>query len=145
ASLERVPSARKVEVGGWLVERLTKHAEGEFSWWALGRLGARVPFSGSAHNVVPRAVAEEWLGHVLALDWRACDPAPFAATQLARMSGDRERDLPEEVRETVARRLESHGAPASWVRMVREVAALEAADERRIFGESLPPGLSLVE
>ena len=29
--------------------------------------------------------------------------------------------------------------------MVREVTELEAADERRIFGESLPPGLALVE
>ena len=155
ASLERVPSARKVEVGGWLIEGLKrsparggprdKQGEGELSWWAIGRLGARVPFSGSAHNVVPKEVAEEWLGHVLALDWRASDLAPFAATQLARMSGDRQRDLPEEAREAVARRLEAHGATESWVRMVREVAALEAADERRIFGESLPPGLSLVE
>jgi molecular chaperone DnaK (HSP70) len=144
-SLERVPVERKVELGGWLVERLTKHGERESSWWALGRLGARVPFSGSAHNVVPKGVAEEWLAHVLALDWTAVDPAPFAATQLARASGDRQRDLDEALREKVAARLTAHGAPESWVRMVREVTKLEAADERRVFGESLPPGLSLVE
>ncbi len=145
ASLERVPAARKVEVGGWLVERLTRHDEGDFSWWALGRLGARVPFHGSAHAVVPKDIAETWLGHVLALDWKAVDPAPFAATLLARMSGDRERDLDAALREEVASRLETHDASQSWVRMVREVTKLEAADERRIFGESLPPGLSLVE
>ena len=140
-----MPAARKVEVGGWLVERLTRHDEGDFSWWALGRLGARVPFHGSAHAVVPKDIAETWLGHVLALDWKAVDPAPFAATLLARMSGDRERDLDAALREEVASRLEAHDASQSWVRMVREVTKLEAADERRIFGESLPPGLSLVE
>jgi molecular chaperone DnaK (HSP70) len=145
ASLERVPAERKVEVGGWLLERLTRHDEGDYSWWALGRLGARVPFFGSAHNVVAREVAEEWLEHVLEVDWVESDNAAFAATVLSRMSGDRQRDLPEELRERVAKRLEAHQAPESWVAMVREVTALEAADERRIFGESLPPGLSLVE
>ncbi|MCZ7687082.1 MAG: hypothetical protein M5U28_53390 [Sandaracinaceae bacterium] len=145
ASLERVPAERKVEVGRWLVERLTEHGEGDSSWWAVGRLGARVPFYGSAHAVVPREEAESWLGRVLALDWKRVDPAAFAATQLSRMSGDRQRDLSDELREQVAARLEAHGAPASWVRMVREVTRLEAADERRIFGESLPPGLVLVE
>lgn len=145
ASLERVPSDRKVEVGRWLVERLTEHGEGDSSWWAVGRLGARLPFYGSAHAVVPREEAETWLARVLALDWKRVDPAAFAATQLCRMSGDRQRDLSDELREQVAARLEAHGAPASWVRMVREVTRLEAADERRIFGESLPPGLVLVE
>ncbi len=145
ASLERVAAERKVEIGGWLLERLKKHGEGDSSWWAVGRLGARVPFYGSAHNVVPRAVAEEWLQHVLALEWRNVDPAPFAATQLCRMSGDRERDLDASLREQVAVRLRAIGAPESWIRMVRELTKLEAADERRIFGESLPPGLSLVE
>jgi hypothetical protein len=29
--------------------------------------------------------------------------------------------------------------------VVQEVARLEAADERRLFGESLPPGLVLVD
>ncbi|HJL17474.1 MAG TPA: Hsp70 family protein [Sandaracinaceae bacterium LLY-WYZ-13_1] len=145
ASLERVPAERKVEVGGWLVERLTEHDEGDYSWWALGRLGARVPFFGSAHNVVPSDVAEEWLGHVLEVDWAQSNDAPFAATVLSRVSGDRQRDVSEASRERVAERLEAHQAPASWVEMVREVTELEAADERRIFGESLPPGLALVE
>jgi molecular chaperone DnaK (HSP70) len=145
ASLERVPAARKVEVGGFLIERLTKHGEPDSSWWAVGRLGARTPFYGSAHNVVPKEVASEWLERALALDWRKVDPAPFAAAQLARMSGDRERDLDADLRERVAERLSAQAAPPSWVRMVREHTKLEAADERRIFGESLPPGLSLVE
>ena len=71
--------------------------------------------------------------------------ATFAVTLLCRKTGDRQRDVSDEVREDVIARLEAHQAPASWITMVREVAELEAADERRIFGESLPPGLVLVE
>jgi hypothetical protein len=145
ASLERVPAERKVEVGKWLLERLATKTEGDHSYWAVGRLGARVPFYGSAHNVVHKNIAAEWLARVLALDWRTIDAAPFAAAQLARMSGDRTRDLETELRAEVARRLSAHGAPESWVKMVSEHTTLEAADERRIFGESLPPGLSLLE
>jgi molecular chaperone DnaK (HSP70) len=145
ASLERVPAARKVEVGRWLLERLEKPRELDTSWWAVGRLGARVPFHGSAHEAVPKTEAEAWLERVLALDWQAVEPAAFAATLLARKSGDRTRDIDEELALTVGRRLQAHGAPATWVVMVQEVAQLEAADERRMFGESLPPGLVLVD
>ncbi len=144
-SLERVPAERKVELGRWLLTRLAKHDEGDFSWWALGRIGARVPFYGSAHEVVPRDVAEAWLEAVLAVDWAESDNASFAATVLSRMSGDRERDLDEALRAKVAARLEAIDASPSWVAMVREVTTLEEADERRLFGESLPPGLVLVE
>lgn len=144
-SLELVSAARKVEVGGWLVTRLTEHDEGDYSWWAVGRLGARVPFHGSAHNVVPVDVATEWVEELIDVDWSQSENAAFAATLLCRKTGDRQRDVSDEVREDVIARLEAHQAPASWITMVREVAELEAADERRIFGESLPPGLVLVE
>ncbi len=145
ASLERIGADDKQRIGGWLLERLQKHGEGSFAWWALGRIGARVPFYGSAHTVVPRATAEQWLGEVLRLDWRATEPAALAAMQLARASGDRQRDLDEGLRAEVVRRLEAHGAPAVWVTLVREPTRLEADTAQRVLGESLPPGLELVE
>lgn len=144
ASLERIPASDKARLGDWLIERLTRHGENPSSWWAIGRIGARVPFAGSAHNVVPRAKAEAWLQSVLALDWSKVEPAAFAAAQLARRSGDRERDLDEALRTEVAARLQAANAPESWVRMVNEVVELEATEESRILGESLPPGLRLV-
>ncbi len=144
-SLEHLPPARKAEVGGWLVMRLGHANENVQTWWAVGRIGARVPFYGSAHNVVGRSHAEAWLARALEVDWKRVPQASFAATLLARASGDRERDVDTTTRLEVARRLEAAGAPASWVHMVREVMHLEAADERRIFGESLPPGLRLLD
>jgi DNA-K related protein/Hsp70 protein len=144
ASLERVPAERKVELGERLLERLKKPAENHQGWWAVGRIGARRPFYGSAHSVVPAPVAVRWLETVLALDWRKVEPAAFAAVQIARMTGDRSRDLPGEVRSDVVKRLESGHAPTSWIAMVRETVELDDADEGRVFGESLPPGLKLI-
>ena len=57
------------------------------------------------------------------------------------MSGDRSRDLPPDLREQVARRLDAARAPASWAAMVRDAVQLDEADQRRSFGEALPPGL----
>lgn len=144
AALERLSAARKAEVGEWLLERLRKPSENPQTWSAVGRLGARVPFYGSPHTVVPQDVAVRWLQRLLELDWKKVAPAPFAAALIARLSGDRARDLDPEMRGQVAARLEAAKAPASWSRMVREVVELEEADERRVFGESLPPGLKLI-
>ncbi len=144
ASLERVPVMHRIEVGKWLLERLQRPAEKAHTWWALGRVGARESLYGSAHNVVPADIAAQWLDVVLGLDWKAVEPAAFAAAQIARMTGDRSRDLPLDLRTGVARRLEAIKAPQTWITMVREAAQLDESDQRRSFGESLPPGLKLI-
>jgi hypothetical protein len=143
--LERLPAARKIELGELLLARLARKGESPQLWWAVGRLGTRVPAYGSAHDVVPASTAAAWLEQVLALNWKAVAPAAFAATLLARLSGDRERDVDENLR--------AAGAPAvagrqitgfAWLRMVEEVVELDEADAGRVFGEALPPGLRLV-
>ena len=144
AMLEQLPGAHRADTGRWVLERLQRPNENPQTWWALGRLGARVPLYGSAHTVVPPDVASEWLQVLLALDWKTVEPAAFAATQIARMSGDRARDLAPELREAVARRLSTLHAPATWITLVREAVQLDEADQKRSFGEALPPGLRLV-
>lgn len=143
-SLEQVPAERKIEVAGWLLARLRKPSENIQSWWAVGRLGARRPFYGSAHHVVPAEIAVTWVEAILALDWKKVEPAAFAAAQIARMSGDRSRDLPDEIRAAVVQRLAAASAPQSWIAMVREAVDLDVADEGRVFGEALPAGLKLI-
>lgn len=144
AVLERLPAASKTELGQWLLQRLAKPGEPAGSWWALGRIGGRVPWHGSAHNVVPTSQAEAWLEQVLRRDFRKEAPAAFAAALLARMSGDRERDIDAGLRQRVIDALRAARAPESWLAMVAEVQALSEADEQRLFGEALPPGLKLI-
>ncbi|BCZ79496.1 Hsp70 family protein [Paraburkholderia terrae] len=144
ASLERISVERKIALAQNLLERLRKPSENHQTWWAIGRIGARLPFYGSAHGVVPPDIALPWLEAVLALDWKKVEPAAFAAVQLSRMTGDRSRDLPDAARETVIRRLETLGAAPAWIQMVRETVGLDEADTGRVFGESLPAGLKLI-
>jgi molecular chaperone DnaK (HSP70) len=142
-SLERVGPERKVAVGEALLARIAAEGPSPHALWALGRLGARVPFHGSVHQVVPAAAAGEWVRRLLATEVdRAALAFPLA--QLARRSGDRERDLPDALRAEVAAVLAGAGAGADELRAVEEVAEVSAQEEQRIFGESLPPGLSLV-
>ena len=144
ASLERLPAEFKIEAGDWLLGQLGASAAGGPGWWALGRLGARQPLYGSAHQVVPPEAAARWLEALLALDWKAIGQAAFAASQIAALTEDRARDLPEALRETVAARLEAINASASWISQVRLAVGLDKADRRHAFGEALPPGLTLL-
>lgn len=144
ATLERLPAARKVEVGTWLLERLQTASESLQTWWAVGRLGARVPFYGSVHNVVPVEIASNWLHIVIKLDWKKNKIAAFAATMLSRMSGDRERDIQPQLRDQIVQSLQAAKSPASWVTLVQRTTELQEADERSMYGESLPPGLRLI-
>jgi molecular chaperone DnaK (HSP70) len=149
ASLERIPGAYKAEVGAWLLKRLQKAGKKEEAadtntLWALARVGARQPFHGSAHEVVDSATVAEWLAVLLALDWKKAEPAAFAAAHLARMTGDRSRDIADELRATILARLKAVGAPPLWQAMVSEVTQLDETATRRMLGEALPPGLKLI-
>ena len=123
---------------------MRRAARDTWTLWAIGRIGARTPFYGSAHGVVPVETAAAWLDALLALDWKRVDGAAAAAANLARLSGDRARDLPLESRERVIARLEAIQAPASWIARVRDVVPLDEAGERGVFGEALPLGLKLI-
>jgi molecular chaperone DnaK (HSP70) len=156
ASLERIPSAYKAEIGDWMMGELAKapklaakdaaKAMALYTryLWALGRVGARRPFHGSAHDVAPAETVEGWLQELLKLDWRKIEPAGFAAAHLARMTGDRARDINDALRAEIVVRLEAANAPPSWAAMVREVVQLDQASEQRMLGEALPPGLKLL-
>src|SRR5262249_39551865 len=64
ASLERVPIARRVTLGEWILEKTWVDDDPRL-WAALGRIGARVPLYASAHHVVPARTAEAWLERLL--------------------------------------------------------------------------------
>jgi len=143
ASLERVPPGRKREVGEAMLERIGREGPAPHLLWAIGRLGARVPFHGSGHACVGPGVAEAWIERLAALPVKRPDLV-FPVAQLARMSGDRARDVGPEARDLALRVLAEARAPDALARPVREAVALEAADEQRIFGEGLPAGLKVV-
>ncbi len=144
ATLERLPVDKKTQLGEWLLKRLEKSSEPSQTWWAVGRIGARVPFHGSIHNVVSVEVVSTWLTTMLNEDWKKNPHIGFAATLMARMSGDRTRDIDGSLRQHIIEKLKTSKAPASWLEMVEQVKELDEKEEKQIFGEALPPGLKLI-
>ncbi len=153
AALERIPADYKAEIGVWLLGKLPQkgdkvkghdQAQAARVLWALGRIGARQPFYGNAEDVVAPEIVAIWLETMLALDWKRIDAAAFACAHIARMSGDRARDVASALREHIIARLTASASAPSWIAMVREVVELDLADQRRMLGEALPPGLTLI-
>jgi len=144
ASLEHLDPTEKIELGNWLSERLHHPATAAGPWtWALGRVGVRVPVYGSGHRTVPADQAAVWLSSLLAKGLQCVDGSAFAAVQLGRLTGDRSRDLSEEIRAQTLVALQAAHAPADWLRTLTEVVPLAAADEARALGDTLPHGLRL--
>ncbi len=144
AVLEQARPADKVAGGAQLLAQIQQDQSNEYLFWALGRLGARVPVQGSAHTVLAPEVVGEWLTVICDLNWQKVKGAALAATLMARLSGDRVRDIDPSLREKVLKRLKTAQVPPSWVTMVSEVTSTDAADEQYIVGEALPPGLKLL-
>ena len=145
ASCERLAAGTKAELGAVLVGPVAKGKATDAEFWALGRLGARAPFSGPLNCVVPRKTVEAWVEQILEREWRKPEGAQFTCVQLARYVGDRERDLDEGLRRRLAERLRSLPRGERAARLVVEYVPLETQERARIFDESLPVGLQISE
>lgn len=144
AAMEAVPWQYRQEMGQWMLQRLQRPDETVQTWWAIGRLAARQSLAANAHLVMPPEAAQEFVHATLAQDWRKNETAMFAAVQMARMTGDRARDLPDALRAQVLEKMRAAGAPARWQELVERVVPMEAQDQQRSLGDSLPPGLVLL-
>lgn len=144
ATLEHLPALDKADLGRWLLSRLRDPDAPKIPWtWALGRLGARVPLRGSVHQTIDPTLAQEWLDSLFHAHLQGVEGALFAITQIARLTGDRSRDLDDSTRHRVLDLLRSQPSPPSWQTMVSEVSTLDHADEARLLGDTLPVGLTL--
>lgn len=141
-SMEHLSASDKAWLGQLISDRIREQRPSGGPWaWSLGRLGARAPLYGSAHNVVPTVAALEWI-HLLA-EARSLEGGGFALAQIARRTGDRLRDFDEPVRAKVIEILADRPGSSSFIPMVEEIGDLKSADEARVFGETLPLGLQL--
>jgi hypothetical protein len=143
ASLERVSVSAKRHMGEAILRGIEAGQEPPQALWCLGRLGARTLVHGGIETVVPTDRVERWIEQLLALPEKKREHYPLALTLLARMTGDRSREIDPALRRKVLERLGRGKAQASQLRMVREVVVDEPID-RCMLGEALPPGLRLL-
>lgn len=145
ASLEHLEVEDKVLLATWFLSKAINHNQFEQAhWWAMGRLASRTPLYGSQHNVVPREQAEQWLPKLLEQNWQKEPMIAFAAVMICRKTGDRLFDISDDYRKQVLAKLKQSKVPESWVSLVEEVKELSESESKRIFGDALPNGLTLV-
>jgi len=145
-SLELLPLAIKRELGRLVLDLLPKRkleALRPALLWTLGRLGARQPLYGPLNTVLDRAEVQRWLERIWEVDELDATASTFAVMLLARRTGDRYRDLDDEIRERAIGWLEIRNSPRHLVDLVANVGRLDEVEQGRLFGESLPKGLRL--
>ncbi|HHK8421747.1 Hsp70 family protein [Vibrio parahaemolyticus] len=145
ASLEHLEVEDKVLLATWFLSKAINQNQFEQAhWWAMGRLASRTPLYGSQHNVIPREQAEQWLPKLLEQNWLKEPMIAFAAVMICRKTGDRLFDISDDYREQVLTKLKQSKVPESWVSLVEEMKELSESESKRVFGDALPSGLTLV-
>jgi hypothetical protein len=143
ASLEHLPSDVRVELGEEILARVEEEPGNKSFTWALGRLGARVPFYGPLNCVVPADAATRWAASLLALPEMTAHVAT-AVSQLAARTDDPLRDVEPQFRQEAVRLLQEAGVSDDLLEGLRAYVPRSRAAAVRIFGESLPEGLRLL-
>lgn len=144
ANFERLPAEKKVHLGSMLIEKIDRRKPRPQDFWALGRFGARIPFYGPLDQVVPSSHAITWIDRLLTMNLPASEALARSFVQLARLTGDRERDIPEEKRNYLTGWLDQlpHGDRLKEA-LTNPETALLSQEQDWVFGESLPTGLVL--
>jgi hypothetical protein len=144
ASFERLPSETKVEIGRQLLDKFGKQPPSSRELWALSRLGSRKAVNGPLDRLVPPAEAVAWLQTLLSLDLQPTEHLAYCLVLLAQRTGDRARDVPEEIREQILRWLAQLPDTDRFRELLMNAeSSFDQREQAWIMGESLPAGLVL--
>lgn len=143
ASLEYLPVTIRTSLGNDVFARVRKNLD-DLRWvWPLARLGARIPFSGPLSCVLSPDAVAPWITFLL----QRVEMTPevtSAIVQLARRTGDTDRDIADDLRKQVLRALKDAGVAPDSIRPIDKFVPPDRADAVRSFGDSLPRDLRLV-
>ncbi len=144
SGLERLDVRDKIRLGRTLLAEACRANAWNGALWALSRIGARQPLYGPANKTVPPAEVWSWI-NTLKKKELAGKHLIECVVSLARLTGDRSRDLASSALEEIDVWLEVIGATPEQRRPLREVVEIKGADRSSAFGESLPEGLLIGE
>ena len=142
ANMERLPIDIKQQLGRQLLGKFKGGKPNPKELWAFSRLGARMPFHGPLDKVVSSREVSSWLNTILTRGPEASEALAHALVQLARSTGDRERDLPEIDKDILLEWLDNVPNGDQYKDLINNPeSALGKKEQEWIFGEALPPGL----
>ncbi len=147
ASLERLDTGIKQSLGEALLQQLKRPPLGPHLFWSLTRLGARSLFYGPLNTILHPEIVEKWLKQILEYqpqNEHEHIARAFAMAQFGRLTGQRALDIDQDLRETIKEFFAKHTFSEEWNRMLSEVTINQSEEYTRLFGESLPVGLRLM-
>lgn len=145
ASMELLPLHNKIELGNALISRIQQGQSGENEFWSLGRIGARIPFYATIDTVVSPAIATRWIEAILNINASSQDSFVAALAQLGAKTSDHTRDISDSLRKRIIAKIQEIGKQLYLIENLENYLPAEERDATRIFGESLPLGLKLLE
>jgi len=143
ANLELISADDRANWGRFLLDQLSPKKSRPQYWWAISRLGAREPLYGPIDRTISAAETGSWIQSIMAKNWRNPKPVGIALSQLARLTGDRKRDLGPDVLKHVIEWLGPYDWSGPCIRILKEIAPIARQEESTLFGESVPPGIVL--
>ena len=143
ANLERLYVKDKIQWGRLLLSKMHPSQVRPQHFWALARIGARELLYGPADRVVPAKEVTKWIDDLLSREWRQVTLVGNALVQLARKTGDRTRDLDQQVIKRLLDWLSQQAEIAEQKRYLQEVIPIARQEEQALYGDSLPAGIVL--
>lgn len=145
SSLERASTEKRTQLGNTLVKQFASGKVSEATAWSFGRLASRVPLYAEAETVLRAEQVEKWFSRLAELDWSRpkYDHLGKAFYLASRCAADPQHDLSEAIRTKVRVKLLACGFTDEELFPLQTYTPLRPADERMLFGESLPLGLRL--
>ena len=140
ANFERLPVETKVALGRLLLENIRNVKPKPQELWAISRLGARVPFYGPLDRVIPAKEVADWLESLCSSGLQPSAELGQAIVQLARRTGDRERDLPQQDLERALQWLERLSDAQRFIKPLRNVLARHRSTGTELDFWRIPPG-----
>jgi molecular chaperone DnaK (HSP70) len=143
AAMELIDVATKVKIGNALVSKICAGKGIPQDFWSLARIGARHMIRGSVSNVVNRKIVGGWLETIMKQKVIINNNLALVFSQLARKTNQREINLSKDVLDAVieyfigtpfSKEIEEH--------LTKEMS-LTQTEQEHLFGDKLPPGLSL--
>ncbi|WP_054696131.1 hypothetical protein [Desulfosarcina cetonica] len=142
-NLERLYVKDKIRWGELLLTQMRTGAARHQLVWTLSRLGARELLYGPVDRVIPPATVADWIEAIMAKPWEPSKMLVSALARMARLTGDRTRDLSPEILRRIHDWIPESPENADARRQLTEVVPMQHQEEQAAFGESLPAGLML--
>ncbi len=144
ASLEQIGAKSRAQLGTAMMELIETKKAPKGALWCMSRIGARKLLYGPREATVRAATTGQWVERLMALKKPPKDEnLAGCLISLARLTGDRQFDLPDDLRAKVDSFLEQQGAKDKTRLPLKEIVHLDRQSERIAFGEGLPTGISL--